>query len=210
MATTKVVKKSSLKNGSVIHTKIQQKRYPGLEHGSLNTVHAVVVHQTDAPTAQHTFNAYTKDGHGAHILIDKLGAIYQTALVTKKTYHVGKLKSRCLGTKVCTQQELAAATNILYAKGKSFAVRIRELHKHEAKKNYPDRFPSNEDSIGIELVGAYNKTTKQYEAVTAAQNNSLKWLLNELYSHFALAKDDVYRHPTASRKHPTEASTATW
>ncbi len=43
-----------------------------------------------------------------------------------------------------------------------------------------------------------------------AQNSSLQWLISELYGHFSLEKDDVYRHPQVSYKQPSEASTATW
>ncbi len=88
-------------------------------------------------------------------------------------------------------------------------------HKREIKKNIPDRYPSNLDSIGIELVGeALPKTVPEekrvYEAVTKDQNDSLKWLIEELRLTLGVSVAEVFRHPTISRKNPTEAATAVW
>jgi N-acetyl-anhydromuramyl-L-alanine amidase AmpD len=85
------------KDGMLIDNKVILRRFPTIEHGPLVGVHAIVVHQTDAPTAQHTFNGYNAGGNGAHFLIDKNGQIYQTASMHKRCYHVGRLiKSKCL------------------------------------------------------------------------------------------------------------------
>jgi hypothetical protein len=90
-------------------------------------------------------------------------------------------------------------------------------HKRETKKSVPDRFPFNHDSIGIELVGealpgdsSVPDEKKVYESVTDAQNQSLKWLVEELARTLNISVTEVFRHPTVSRKNPTEASTATW
>ncbi len=84
-------------------------------------------------------------------------------------------------------------------------------------KSVPDRFPSNEDSIGIELVGAalprgnsIPEDKKVYETVTAQQNDSLKWLISELTITLKVPMTEIFRHPQASWKNPTEASTAKW
>ncbi|PCK08641.1 MAG: N-acetylmuramoyl-L-alanine amidase [Alteromonadaceae bacterium] len=202
---------ATLTNGKLAGKKVTQKIFPKLHKGVLAAVNAIVVHQTGAPSAQHTFNSYSNaNANGAHFLIDKNGDIYQTALITQKTYHVGKLQSRCLQVKACSPEELTVATNILYAKGQSFAARVRNLHKHEQAKPYPDRYPSNNDSIGIEIVGEFSKPANAYAQVNAKQNASLKWLVSELESLLSLTSDDIYRHPEASRKHATEASTAQW
>lgn len=142
--------------------------------------------------------------------IDKQGTIYQTALANQITYHVGKLRSRCLQTNVCNKDEIAVATNILYAKGQSFGVRVKNLHAHEKIKAYPDRYPANGDSIGVELVGNFDKTMQTFDAVNSKQNASLKWLVAELTKLLSLTTSDIYRHPTVSRKQASEASTATW
>jgi len=51
---------------------------------------------------------------------------------------------------------------------------------------------------------------KTYNPVTACQNTSLQWLIGELYQHFGLDKNDVYRHPAASYKKLGEAASAKW
>ncbi|WP_460049479.1 N-acetylmuramoyl-L-alanine amidase [Sessilibacter sp. MAH2] len=77
-------------------------------------------------------------------------------------------------------------------------------------KAYPDRYPLNSDSLGIEIVGNYDIKTKAYENVAPLQNQSLQWLIAELFMLFSITKADVYRHPEVSYKMPTEAGTATW
>jgi len=64
--------------------------------------------------------------------------------------------------------------------------------------------------LGVEVVGSFNSSKKVYESISEPQNNSLKWLLGELYSHYAISKLDVYRHPEVSYKQPTEGKTANW
>ena len=201
---------STLKQGLLLDPKIKQKIFSGIEHGSLNKVNALVIHQTGANTAQQTFNSYTKGGHGAHFLIDKQGEIFQTARLTQRAYHVGKIKSKCYENKSCTKVQLQNATQLLFQTGISYSSRITNLHNHERAKSYPHRFPLNSDSLGIEIVGSYDNQKKQYQVITPVQNASLKWLINELYTHFRITAADVYRHPEVSYKMPTEASTAQW
>lgn len=79
----------------------------------------------------------------------------------------------------------------------------------ERGKSYPDRFPVNTDSVGIELVGK-NTGEKSYEPVTALQQSSLQWLISELNTLFGLKVEDVFRHPEVSYKNEGEAASATW
>ncbi|WP_321573680.1 peptidoglycan recognition protein family protein [Nitrogeniibacter aestuarii] len=136
----------------------------------------------------------------------KDGRIYQTASVKMRCYHVGRLiKSRCLQLKgsQCKDADLATAMTL------SWAARIRAIDRIERQKDYPERFPVNSDSIGIELVGRHLDDTR-FEALSAQQVDSLQWLLGQLYGHFELDGDDVFRHPDVSYKHPGEAASATW
>ena len=199
-----------LQNGNFKDPKVQQRIFAGIEKGPLTKANALVIHQTGAPTAQHTFNSYQNGGHGAHFLIDKMGKIYQTANLNKKTHHVGKIKSKCYETKACTKSQLQAATQILFKKGQKYSTNVSNLHAAEKVKSYPDRYPLNSDSIGIEIVGNYDKKSKVYESVGALQNQSLQWLIGELFTLFAITKADIYRHPEVSYKMPSEAGTATW
>lgn len=201
---------SKIVNGKLVDTKVNQKIYTSLHKGDLKAIHAIIVHQTGAATAQHTFNSYANGLNGAHFLIDKNGKIYQTALVNKKTYHVGKIRSKCIQTKSCSKNELSVANAIYLKKGFSYPVRVKNLHQHEKAKSYPDRYPTNDDSIGIEIVGNYDKNKKVYDSVNAKQNQSLKWLIDQLSNHLSLQDDDIYRHPEVSYKTASEAKTAAW
>jgi N-acetyl-anhydromuramyl-L-alanine amidase AmpD len=198
---------SKLINGELQDKNVIQKIYKGLHHGKIAKINAIVVHQTGASSAQHTFNSYQNSSIGAHFLIDKQGVIYQTALTNQIAYHVGRLKSKCIDQPAsCNQSELTAANAMYLQKGISYSLRVKNLHAHENAKNYPDRYPTNNDSVGIEIVGSADSKSKSYEAVNATQNASLKWLVNEL----SINLGDVYRHPTISYKQPSEASTAAW
>lgn len=84
------------------------------------------------------------------------------------------------------------------------------------KKEIPNRYPSNSDSIGIEIVGLAlplsepDPDKRTYEALTKEQSVSLEWLLSELKLELNLLLTEVFRHPTVSYKNKTEAATATW
>jgi len=196
-------------NGKVINHKIKSKISPMIERGSMPSIKGIIVHQTGSKTANSTLSSYNnKNANGAHFLIAKDGTIYQTALLNQKTWHVGKLRAKCLvaveKSLMCTQKEVKLL--------KTF--NPRGENKREQKKNTPYRYPSNKDAIGVEMVGqAYsvkNKKEKVYETVTEKQNTSLKWLLEELRQTFSIPANEIFRHPTVSRKNSTEAATAQW
>lgn len=194
------------KNGMFVDKKVILKRFNGIEHGVLKSIHAIVVHQTDTTTANSVFNGYSVGGNGAHFLIDKNGQIYQTASLHKRCYHIGRLiKSKCLAInkKTCNSAKMAKI------RAMSWANQIKAIDANERAKSYPDRYPVNSDSVGIELVGRH-VDDKVYENLTAQQNASLQWLVSELYIQFSLSSKDVYKHPQVSYKNPGEASSAVW
>jgi N-acetyl-anhydromuramyl-L-alanine amidase AmpD len=189
-----------------------------IEKGALKKVNGIIVHQTDSPTAQATLNSYLNGGNGAHFLIDKDGVVYQTASLNKKTWHVGPLKAKCFESHTCSPAEVKIGPR-----------KHREIHKIEIRKIAPIRFPSNEDSIGIELVGQCFLDPKfikpgmtvdeidklrgekgVFETVTSAQNGALSRLIAELQTVMEIPEDQVYQHPRVSAKNRTEASTAQW
>ena len=132
-------------HGIVIHPRVTPAITSTIERGSMPKVRGLIVHQTGGATAQSSLDSYKSTGaNGAHFLIDKDGTIYQTASVYKRTWHVGKLKARCLLQTTCTPTEINA-----YRRFNPTA-----MNKREAAKAVPGRFPSNEDAVGIELVGA--------------------------------------------------------
>lgn len=188
------------KLGMVTHSKIKPHAVAGLAKGKLGTVHGIVVHQTGGATAAAAFAGYTARPFGTHFLIDKDGTIYQTASLLYYTEHVGKLKPRCLAEHRCTPVEM-----------KRYAPFNPTLQSRlEKQKDWPQRYPMSKDSIGIELVGEFNASSKSYFQVTAAQNASLKWLIGELAASFHVSMQEVFRHPDLSWKEPTEGKTAQW
>ncbi|MBO9648043.1 MAG: N-acetylmuramoyl-L-alanine amidase [Variovorax sp.] len=203
------------KDGHVDAERIKVRIFSRIERGEMATVNGIVVHQTNSPTANATFNSYSttnngKPPNGAHFLIDKDGTIYQTASLYKVTNHVGFMQSRCIITRKCSPTELKHAQSLEGIK--IIANKSDAVHRNEVRKAWPNRYPSNADSIGIEIVsmaiGPKNKEV--YESVNDAQNNSLKWLINQLAETLNVSMTEVYRHPDVGRKNPTEASTAKW
>lgn len=193
-------------NGMLIDSRVTPRRFTNIEHGALSGVRAIVVHQTDTDTAQQALNSYGVGGNGAHFLIDENGQILQTASLNSRCYHVGRLiKSKCLtiNPSACDTSAMAQILAL------SWTRQINALDAHERVKNYPDRYPVNSDSVGIEIVGRHIDD-QTYQAVTAQQNASLQWLVGELVTHLGLASNDVYRHPQVSYKNPGEAGTAQW
>ena len=193
-------------NGMLTTDKVVSKRFLHIEHGNLTSVKAIVVHQTDAPTAKHTFNAYNSGGNGAHFLIAKDGLIYQTASLKKRCYHVGRrIKPKCItvNPKACDPKKLEQIMKLSWGK------RVVAIDSNERKKSYPERYPVNSDLVGIELVGKHISETS-YEAVTHNQNESLKLLIKLLHGVLNTTEADIYNHPEVSYKHPGEASTAAW
>ncbi|MCW7538224.1 N-acetylmuramoyl-L-alanine amidase [Aquabacterium sp. A7-Y] len=179
---------------------------PAIERGRLERVQGIVVHQTGGPTAEATLRAYRRGGNGAHFLIEKDGTLYQTASVHKRTQHVGKLRARCLAENRCAPGEAEALREMTPT----------ERNRHEMRKPVPERYPSNGDSVGIELVGQAlpldepDPDRRTYERVTEAQNATLKWLVQGLLLHFGVPRSEVFRHPVVSQKNVTEAETAQW
>lgn len=183
---------------------------PKIERGAMDAVNGIIVHQTGGSNAIGSLSSYEQDNaNGAHFLVDKDGTIYQTASVYKRCNHAGALKSRCMSEQRCSPADLKALA------GKSVGKAIGRV---ESAKSWPDRYPGNSDSIGIELVGKARKATLEeraqwkedevYEPLTEAQQSSLEWLLRKLSATLQVSMTEVFRHPTVSWKNSSEAGSA--
>lgn len=201
---------AQIKDGKLVSSRVVDRVQAGIEKGTLTAVHALVVHQTGAATSDSSFSSYKTGQNGAHFLIDTDGSIYQTARVNQKCWHVGKIRAKCQEMKSCGADELKAINAILFKRGESYAVRIGHLHEHESDKAYPDRYPTNEDSLGIEIVSAFNDKADTYDSVNKSQNDSLTWLVGTLESLLTLGDADVYTHGAIGYKQKSEGSTASW
>ncbi|TRX74748.1 peptidoglycan recognition protein family protein [Pseudomonas mangiferae] len=194
-------------DGMLIDVLITPRRYTALEHGDLKVLNAIIVHQTDSYDSDSVFSSYSgNSGIGAHFLIERDGKIYQTASLKKRCFHVGKrIKSKCVDLEMNTCDATRAK---MLAAGLGYS--IAAIDKLERQKTYPDRYPTNSDSVGIELVGKFEKTTNAYQAVSAQQNTSLQYLIDIVYELYSITSNDVYKHPQVSYKNPGEAGTALW
>lgn len=188
------------KQGHVEAERVRLKIIASIERGPMNKVNGIVVHQTGGSTAESALSTYKKEGvNGAHFLIDKDGTIYQTASLYRVTNHVGILRSRCLEVRQCKPTEIKKVSKMA----------IIRRSTYEIKKAWPDRYPWNTDSIGIEIVGMYDKKNV-YEPVNSKQAASLKWLIGGLVETFGVSMSEIYKHPQISHKNETEAATAEW
>lgn len=73
----------------------------------------------------------------------------------------------------------------------------------ERKKPAQNRYPTNADSIGVEVVGA--PKGKEYGNPTAAQDHSSRWLVTALISTLKVDRTRIFAHGAIDpRKLPTE------
>ena len=200
--------------GVVQNSRVKVVLKVGLAHGVLKKIDAIIVHQTDSESAEQTLNGYGSggDGNGTHFLIGKDGVIYQTARLTEKCWHIGKIKSRCYETQSCVGTEKTFYEQLTKDSKGHYSQFVAKGYAHEIKKAYPDRYPSNEDAIGIELAGKKQGAADNapFEKPTDDQQASLKWLIGQLLETCKLKVTDIYRHPDVSRKSPGEAKEADW
>lgn len=164
-----------------------------LEHGRLQGPRAIVMHRTVSTTARSSLNAFAR-GIGTHFLIGKDGVVYQTASLLEKTYHVGPVRSRCFEESTCDAQERVAVEALERREA------YRDIHNREKVKSYPERFPMNEDSVGIEVVAMYSEVTRLWDSPTSEQRESIAQLVRILQKQYSLTDADIYEHDRISRK----------
>lgn len=197
---------TTITNGIIVDSRITVKVSSSIEHGNINKVKSIVLHRTAGSSATSSLNGYASGQKtGAHFLIAKDGTIYQTASLDQLCWHVGILYARCAVENSCDPKELKTINSLLHQKGFKFSDRVRNVSKHESRKAYPMRYPSNNDSLGIEVVGRYNKATDMFETPTSKQFESVKWLAEALIKEYSLdLNKDVYAHGVIARKKEAE------
>lgn len=82
------------------------------------------------------------------------------------------------------------------------------LYDHK-KQMYSDYFNvlHNYNTIGIEVVGMYNKITKTWEDLTLPQIESVKLLVKQIQQEYNISKDNIYPHEKVQRKTKGEGQT---
>lgn len=166
-----------------------------MQKGPITGPHAVVLHRPVTRSASSTLASFAR-GIGTHFVIDLDGTIYQAASLKSYTSHVGPILPRCLVEGTCAPEEAKKLVSLGPMPG----------HRHEIIKAYPIRYPMNEDSVGIEVVGTYSYDTKQWDAATEAQKKSMALLVGILKKEYSLTDADVYEHDKISRKTPGEGA----
>ncbi len=187
----------------IVHTPVAR-----IQQGNMEQVNGIVLHRTESSTASGTLQAWRTgaSGVGAHFLIDKDGTIHQTVSVNNQAWHIGAIRSRgeAEGTiNAVDQRELRSArAGLVEWKGPA----VRAISRVEAGRPYPERYPTNGDSIGIEVVGRYDPASRTWEAPTAEQAAAITRLVGILQRNFGLTDHDVYEHDVISRKTPGEGA----
>ena len=74
------------------------------------------------------------------------------------------------------------------------------MHNRARVNPYPDRFPINEDSVGIEVVAMYAEATRRWHPPTPEQSESIALLARILKTQYSLTDADIYEHDRISRK----------
>ncbi|WP_194145487.1 peptidoglycan recognition family protein [Helicobacter sp. MIT 05-5294] len=187
-------------------------KYPiaRLEFSNANSFkpQAIVLHRTDSSTAKSTLDTWSNPNNakvGTHFLIDKNGTIYQCASLYKYTQHVGDIRSKTELEKTWDIKEKALIENIWKEKA-SYGARKIKVSNYEKTKSYPNRYPINSDSIGIEVVGKYDNKAERYPNATTKQLETLEQLIIVLLELFNINKTDIYAHAKIAYKdkHSTE------
>ena len=185
-------------NGYVQNAGFTIKPIAALEKGTMDGPKAIVLHRTDGASVQSALDS-AGTGVGTHFYVDKDGTVYQAASLLKRTYHVGKIKSRCMAEGTCP----AAETRMITGWGWS----PTRVHNHEKAKAYPDRYPKNADSVGIETVSRCikncapgDKGTPEWEPPTAEQKAAIASIVEILKKEYDLTNADIYEHDIISYK----------
>jgi N-acetyl-anhydromuramyl-L-alanine amidase AmpD len=211
---------SEIKNGLLIDPLIIQNIVPNIEHGDfdIKKVQAIVLHQTETVSAEKTIEVWKTRVYGTHFLVDRGGdeihtgidgKIYQTAKLNRSTQHVGNIQSRCLIAKVCEIPKGAKTSLEAQAEAiKNGKLKTKAVNKIEFPKAYPNRFPVNSDSIGIEIVTKFDYKQNVYPPPSQKQILAVSYLLEKLIENIPAisAKEDIYTHGDIGRKQPSEGT----
>ncbi|MDA8521567.1 peptidoglycan recognition protein family protein [Acidovorax sp. NCPPB 4044] len=179
--------------GLIKNNRITTQIYRSIEHGQMPSVSGIVLHQTSSNYTAKTLAAYAfrPSGTGTHFLINPAGQIFQTARINQICWHIGRIRSHCMQMHQCNPSDKAQLDE-LKSKYTDKDEYDRQVDAHERKKAAKDRYPTNVDSIGIEVVGA--PVNRSYRQPTPAQNSSSKWLTEELLLTLNLTRDRIYPH----------------
>ncbi len=135
-----------------------------LDKGNRTDTNGIILHSTVTRSTKATIAAF-KRGVGTQLVVDKDGEIVKTSDLDDITYHVGKIKAR------------DSSTSYTKKSGEKWGTYFSRIHKAESAKAFPSRFPTNNDSIGIEFVRDYINSSKTWDTITTKQKVAGRWQL---------------------------------
>lgn len=185
-------------------SKIKKQEVSKADHGAMTPV-AIVLHRTVNNSTADTVSGF-KSGIGAHFVVGKDGEIIQTVAVNRIAHHVGKIRSKCEQENNCSVADAKIIKDIWKEKI-AYPDMVSKVYKHELNKSYPSRYPHNGDSIGIEVVGNYDNSSKTWDVVPTAQADAVAYLVNLLKKELNLTNADIYTHEKISYKTEGEGQT---
>jgi len=194
---------ASIKNGFIKGMGYIKKVQSRLAHKGKFRIKAIVLHRTNSTNV---LSAMSGTVEGTHFYVDNSGNVYQTVSLKKKTWHVGK----GLYSKAKDKTGTGKYPNSWPHKKRG---------KVEAKKSYPNRYPMNSDSVGIEVSGEFHITSGKvqsgkykgeskgyWDALTAKQKKAIVCLCKVLKKKYKLTNGDIYAHDDIKAKTKGEGS----
>lgn len=100
-------------NGYIQNTKFISHSVPGLGHGDMPKINAIILHRTESNTKESSFSSFENKHVRTYFFVYKNGNIYQTESLFEYTSHIGKIRSRCSEEKTCSKEESKAIKKLV-------------------------------------------------------------------------------------------------
>lgn len=113
------------------------------------------------------------------------------------------MQSKCYNENACSKQDRKVIYDIIVDKSITNEQRTIKIDSIEKNKPYSDRYPLNQESIGIEVVG--NTKNGIYETPNDLQKEATLNLVKILQNIFNISKKHIYAHGMTGVKNKTEA-----
>lgn len=185
--------KFAIVGDTLVGTGVVQQPISDLSAGTVQGPKAIVLHRTGGSTASGAISAFKSSGIGTHFVVDKDGTVYQTLRLSSFGWHVGKIKAKCKELGTCTKDDREKLDR--------FGWNPQAISNYETRhKEYPDRYPTSEESIGVEVVGKFDSVVSRWDEATDKQLESVRKLVECLKEHYKFSSADIYQHDEISYK----------
>jgi RHS repeat-associated protein len=168
---SKIEKASAKLEGLKFLQTVQQEPIKEFEVGKIKDVKAIVLHRTGGSTKSSAISAMKKEKLGIHFIVDTSGTVTQHTPFKKFAQHVGGISPK---------------GRFPFSSHKQFDTKVGSV--------------KSANLIGIEVVGAFNKTTGLFDTPTERQLSSVSLLVKSLQAKYGLADTPVLLHGFMSPK----------